>query len=355
MRKVSALFCTTVLLALLLIVPAQATLTTEQGAGEIDRFTAPQDEWTAAQNSLPSVQNELQGIPPGLTEADMYTGPIDSFTGAPLGAAEGDIGGDKIVINSTTGYDRTRHMFVMLRGSQEILSNVADGMTVSEPVSLIIPESMLCRLYRNGQPVDDVDPLNIDRVGAYSLSEAGGEQVEIMRFTIVNRVTGQLSRFTVPEGFRITGAMYNDATSTYETSYVPLEQEGKYAIEYCCPVTETRYSFSAEVDHTPPTLALPGVDEEGYAKGPVDISDLESGAAIGIWLNEQEIEYSDVLTQSGSYRIVLEDEAGNTNYYQFVIRVYFNMSGIIFLVAVLATAAGVGIYMLYSRRHLRVR
>ena len=341
MKKPTALFCAALLLLLLFLVPAQATLTTEQGATEVERF-AP-------------AQNELQEVPPGLTPEDMYTGPVDSFTGAPLGAAEGDIGGNVILINSMTGYDRERHMFVTLQGSRQIYSNVADGMTVTDPVSLILPEGMLCTLYKNGQPAGEVDPLNINEVGAYVLTEAGGDKMEIMRFTIVNRVTGQLARFEVPDGFEITAALLGGNGVDYKSSYVSMEQEGQYVVEYRCPVTETRYSFSATVDHTAPTLALPGVDEDGYAKGPVDISDLEQGAKIGIWLNEQEISYVSVLTQSGSYRIILEDEAGNTNSYQFVIRVYFNVSGIIFLVVVLAAAVGVGGYVLYSRRHLRVR
>lgn len=341
MKKPAALFCA-VLLTFLLVVPAQATLTTEEGM-------------PAQASQFGGAYQDVQEVPPGLTEADIYTGPVDNFTGVPVGAAEGDLGGDRISINDYTGYNRERHMFFTMKSSQEILCSVADGMTTTDPVVLLVPDGMVCGLYCNGVQVS-ANLTDISEPGFYVLTEEGFSKTELMRFTIVKPVTGKLERFEVPEGFQITSAMCDGNPVEHHYSYVSLEQEGKYVISYSCPITETKYNFTAEIDHTPPALALPGVDREKWqAKGPVDISDLEENARIGIWLNGHEMSYTSVLRQRGSYQIILEDEAGNRTEYQFIIRFYFNSSGVIFVAVVLAISAGVGIYVLHSRRHLRVR
>ena len=344
MKKPAALFCAVVLTALLLVVPVQATLTTEEETSEQPYYYG-----------YGGSSQDVREVPPGLTEADIYTGPVDNFTGVPVGAAEGDLGGDRTAINDYTGYNRERHMFFTMKSSQEVLCSVADGMTTTDPVVLLIPDGIRCSLYRNGKQVSD-DFTNIKEPGFYVLSEEGLSKTELMRFTIVNSITGKLETFEVPEGFQIDSVMCNGNPVVNQYSRVSLTQEGKYVIAYSCPITETKYNFTAEIDHTPPTLALPGVDREKWqAKGPVDISDLEKGAQIGIWLGGQEMPYKKVLTQRGSYHIILEDEAGNQTEYYFIIRFYFNSSGVIFVAAILALGAGVGIYVLYSRRHLRVR
>lgn len=342
MKKPAALFCAVVLMALLLVVPAQATLTTEEE-------TFVQQPYYSNRAS-----QDVQEVPPGLTEADIYTGPVDNFTGVPVGAAEGDLGGDRISINDYTGYNRERHMFFTMKSSQEILCSVADGMTTTDPVVLLIPDGVLCALYRDGKQVAG-DFTDISEPGFYVLTEEGLSKTELMRFTIVKPITGKLETFEVPEGFQITSVMCSGNPVEYQYSRVSLEREGKYVISYSCPITETKYNFTAEIDHTPPTLALPGVDENWQARGPVDISDLEKDAKIGIWLNGHEMSYTSVLRQRGNYQIILEDEAGNRTEYHFIIRFYFNSSGVIFVAAILAIGAGVGIYVLYSRRHLRVR
>lgn len=344
MRRTAALFGT-VLLMLVLAMPARATMVMQEEPEEIPAFSY-----------LPiTPEEDVTQVPPGLTAEDIYSGPIDSFTGVPLGATEGDIGGNRIVINDYTGYDRDRHLFFSRTSSQEILSNVADGMVTTESVSLIIPDAFLCRLYCDGQPVDDVDYLNISTPGAYVLQENSISQQEILRFTIVNHATGKISRLEMPEGFVIKSCLCDGAPQEFASSYADMAKEGEYLISYYCPVTEGRFNLNIVIDHTPPTLALEAVNEKGQAHGPVDISDLEPEAKIGILFDNQQIDYSQELTRPGSYYIVLEDEAGNRNTYQFIIRIYFNLGSMIFVVIIMTVAIGVGVYVLYSRKHVRVR
>lgn len=286
-----------------------------------------------------------------------YSGPLDNFTGEPESETAAQVGGDRIRISSGVCYDRNLRAFVHTSGSEDVVSNIASGMITGSAVTLNIPDSMPCILYRDGEAVQDEALPEVKKPGAYVLMQGMDSEsaTEIMRFTIVKPVTGKLESFRVPSGFIITSASFNGSEMPHSEYSVSMADEGEYQINYRCPAAETSYSFSVTADHTAPTLLLAEVQPDGRAKGPVSIADLEPGATIAIWLNGKQMPYAETLTGSGAYRLIVADEAGNTNTYQFVIQVYFNVSSLIFFFIFLALAAGVGIYVLYKRRHLRVR
>ena len=345
MRNFAALLLSLLLIATQVLLVQAVEI--DSGATLLDKF-APRSEDTV--NPLPDL------LPEPASPEDSGAVELDKFTGEVISAENAVLGGNQIQINNTVSYDREKRAFIHSSLRDQIYSNVASGMIVAEPVWIIIPEGLLFRLYKNGELLENVSYAEISEPGAYTLvsaeADSGGE---IMRFTIVSPVTGKISRFQVPDGFVISSAMCNGSSIATERTYVDMVLEGDYDISYRCPVTEAVYMFRVTVDHTPPVLALAEVGEDGTAKGPVDISDLEPDAQIGIWLNEREIEYEPVLTQSGRYRIVVTDAAGNMSSYEFMIRVYFTTSSIILFIAILAVGVGLGIYALYSRRHMRIR
>ena len=342
MRRFAALLLGIVML-MLQVVTAQATLE-DEAPTLLDKF-APQLEET--ETPLP---------PPSTIPEDNGAVELDKFTLEEIGAEDAVIGGNQIHINDEVIYDREKRAFLHNSQRAEIYSNVASGMTTTEPVWLSIPEGIPFHLNKDGEHLEDVNYSNISEPGGYLLlSDEGSDSVEIMHFTIVAPVTGQISRFQVPEGFAISAALCNGSRIASERTYVDMVDEGEYDISYRCPATETLYMFRVTIDHTPPVLALAAVGEDGSAKGPVDISDVEEGASISIWLNGNEYPYEQVLTRSGKYRIVVTDAAGNMNTYAFMIRVYYTTSSIIFFATIIAVGVGVGIYGLHFRRHMRVR
>ena len=76
---------------------------------------------------------------------------------------------------------------------------------------------------------------------------------------------------------------------------------------------------------------------------------------VNIYRDGEKISRKDVLTESGEYYIELADEAGNKSTYSFTILIYFDGNSWLFFVMVLCACVGVIIYLVYSRRHLRVR
>ena len=319
-------------------------------------LAAPEDEAPTLLDKFDLPSEETETLLPPPSPEDYGAVELDKFTFEEVGAKDSVVGGNQIRINNEVIYDREKRAFLHNPLRDEIYSNVASGMTTTDTVWLSVPDGIPFRLYKDGELLEEVNYSDISAPGAYVLlSDEGSDSVEIMRFTIVSPVTGQISRFQVPEGFVITSAMCNGKKVEVERTYVNMALEGEYDVSYRCPVTEAIYLFRVTVDHTPPVLALAAVGEDGSAKGPVDISDLEEGASISIWLNGQEYPFERVLTRSGKYRIVVTDAAGNMATYNFMIRVYYTTSSVIFFVAILAVGIGVGVYGLYFRGHMRIR
>lgn len=292
-------------------------------------------------------------------DVDMdYTGPVDNFTGQPIGGNSAEGYGSRVKISEETYYDRDMGLYVYSPdGSQtEVYANVAGGMVVNYPVSIDPGSGADIMLYRNGERVADPDWRNIAAAGHYTVeaNAQGAQSVLLFTFTVVGEQTGLINGYTMPEGFVIAEATLNDEEALWDRFYVSMSEEGRYYISYACPKNGLSYTLNVIIDHTPPTLALANV-ENGRALGPVDISDLEPGCSIIIYLNGERIEYEAQLARSGSYAILVADPADNLSIYEFTILVYFNINSYMFFILVLASIAGTAIYVLIKRKNLRVR
>ncbi len=297
-------------------------------------------------------------LPAYATEVDMdYSGEVNSFSGQPLGTEGGsESSNEHVVVSDSAYYNQINHMFVYKASNDaEILSSVADGMVTTEPVKFDVPAGVATELYRNGNPVDQADLSNIYEPGSYVLSVKNSAQAtQSVRFTIVSTTTGALNEYVMPAGFVVKSVLRDGQSVDATTTRVDLQEEGNYTISYVCQATGASYQLDIAVDHTAPTLALEAVEND-VAKGPVDISDLEEGATALIQLNGDTISYRDQLTQSGSYVVTVQDQAGNKTTYKFVIQVYLNISSLAFFAVTFVVIVSVTLYLLRKRKHLRVR
>ena len=299
-------------------------------------------------------------LPAGVlaAEVDMgYTGIIDSFTGLPEGQYAVPEGVEQIQLSNSLYYNfpADRYIYTVDAGP-EVRCSVADGMVTNGPVSVEFSSGASGRLYRNGEALTDQDLSMIEEPGSYTVSVNGnnGLSVQPFSFTVVNALTGVLDKYELPTGFVFTGATRDGDAIDYTADRVDLSEEGSYVLTYLCQSSCVAYSLEITVDHTPPTLALTAV-EDGAAKGPVDISDLESGASIRVKLDGKELYQTDLLTETGSYHIWVQDAAGNTTEYQFRILTYLNTSAVVFVTLAAALCVFLVIYIVYSRKKLRIR
>ena len=297
-----------------------------------------------------------------------YSGPIDSFTGQPVG--ESGTSRDSVSVPIATGvyYDRVEHAYVHdlgLASGEGIMSNVMDGMIVNETVKIEVPQGVEIRLNREGAVVEDVILDEIREPGRYVLeARVQSEQyTRVMSFTIVGSTTGLISSYPMPSGFVIKkvemsvqdeNGLWVEAQPKWDRGTVTMREDGSYRVQYECARNGLSYTLQTVIDHTPPTLALENV-VNGLAKGPVDISDLEEGCRIGITLNGGSMSYREELTLSGDYEIILQDEAGNHTNYTFSILAYFDINSWIFFALVVTVLAGTGVYLYMERKRMRVR
>ena len=119
-----------------------------------------------------------------------------------------------------------------------------------------------------------------------------------------------------------------------------LDKSGTY--EIAVTVNGKDYTFTVTVDSTAPAITLTGVENNGSTKGGVTLSDLTEKATVEVYKNGEKINYKlgDELTEDGQYRVVLTDELGNTNEYNFEILYSVNGGAVALIVIVLLVAIG---------------
>ncbi|MBE5918907.1 MAG: hypothetical protein E7272_03595 [Pseudobutyrivibrio ruminis] len=288
-----------------------------------------------------------------------YEGSVSPYDGSPVEQEEiTQVQFVKIPDGST--YDRNSHTFnYSVAGYDEpVISTVANGMIVTDSVSVTVPNDMEAVLYRDGEKLTGVDMAEIKDTGSYSLVAAGLESnKQVLSFDIVGSKTGKISSYTLPEGFTIQSVMIDGATQAPNYSRtVDLSKEGDYAITYRCTSTAVNYNLNVYIDHTPPEVEFEGLKGR-VANGPVKITGMQDDYYVTVIFNNEEVKApsNGELRTVGDYMVTVYDDAQNSVTKEFTIRMYLNMQGGIFVGLAIILIASAGTYMYVSRKRLRVR
>ncbi len=271
-------------------------------------------------------------------------------------AAEAD---SMVYITRGEYYDTEQQVFVYPieeMNGVHIFSTAANEMVVTDPVTVSADPGVEFTLYRDGEAVSEPRTTQ-SRAGSYAVcvtTNSGGAQT-VLSFTIISAVSSNLTRYKIPTGFQVTAVTRNEEKQDIGDGYTVDFSEGIYRVSYRCMNTGLTYELCTTIDQTPPSLRLDAVNENGVARAAVDISDLESGDTVVIRRNGQNIAYSEVLSDSGSYYIRITDPAGNAVEYTFRIHAYLNGSAILFFLVILIVVGGLLVYLMRERKHIRVR
>ena len=261
-------------------------------------------------------------------------------------------------ISGATYYDSDEKAFLYFvdtAASKAVRSNVADGMITDQTVTVKADAGVALAVYMNGKRLEGVSGGTFRTPGEYVVMYLGGAIAErMLTFTIVPQLCNSVTSYTLPKGFEMLEATLDDVPVLFENNFIKFSGEGQYMIRYRCVKTEEVYQLQMKTDFTGPTLALKEITN-GTARGPVDIADARNAATVNIYHNGEKINRKDVLTESGEYHIELADAAGNKTTYTFTILVYFDGNSWLFFLLVLGSCVGVMIYLVHSRKHLRVR
>lgn len=286
-------------------------------------------------------------------EPDMdYEGELDIESGKPVGEGGETDSKTRIRLSDVCVYDKETRLYCYRIGTTEVGMSLPSGVVTDAKVSLSLPDGITYRIHKNGEELSGVNPEAITDTGSYVVS-FGGDLTDTLTFTIVGDYTN-MTQYRLPAGFTAESVTVNAQDVNIRSGVIDMTKEGKYVIRYSCPRTGLAYTLQVTVDHTAPVLALEAV-KDGYAKGPVDISDLEPGTAVSIYHNGDFMTYEKELTKSGAYKIVLQDKAQNRTVYEFRIRVYFNFNSVVFFILLFLVIAAVAVYIWLSCRRLKVR
>ena len=228
-------------------------------------------------------------------------------------------------------------------------------MITGQAVSVKADAGVALEVYLNGQRLDSLSGGAFQTPGEYVIMYVGGAVPErLLSFTIVPKLCNSVTSYSLPRGFEILEATLNEEPITFDKGYIKFAEEGEYNIRCRCIKTNVSYQLQLVTDFTGPVLSLDEVTD-GKARGPVDISEARDAAHVTIYHDGEKVGRKDVLTESGEYYIELADEAGNMTTYSFTILVYFDGNSWLFFLLILCSCVSVVIYLLHSRKHLRVR
>ena len=286
-----------------------------------------------------------------------YSGPLDSMTGRPVSLAPAQT---QVRLSEGMYYDfdRRAYAYPVGNGVYEVYASVADGMIVTGSVTIFADGAVNLEVYRDGEALEAAELGELSQIGDYMVSAKSGDSTEsLFGFRIIGPETNLSGGYGMPMGFYILDAEFEGEEAFYERSYIAMQEEGAYHIEYICPANELKYTLETTIDRTPPQIALEGRrDETGCFRSAVDVTGLQRGDTVSMTYNDASARFpmDGHLPDSGIYTLRVADSAGNTAVEQFTILVYFDLNSLIFFALICASLAGVLGYMLYKRKKLKV-
>ena len=293
--------------------------------------------------------------------ADETYGQLDPFTGEPYKMSEDGEHSAPVRKEVANGIDYNfeegRYIFTLDSSDAEISSTVMDGMITRDSVVIDYPGHAVVTIYKDGDPIDYNPGDEISEIGEYSVMvNQNSSNNTLFSFTIINSVTGVISSYKMPNGFRVKEVMLDGEEAEWTRFIVPLEKEGHYQISYVCERTEVQYFLECTIDHTPPQVEFTGIDDDGKARGPVTFSGYEEGDTIVVMKDGERIKLAAPrLTSSGKYQIYVYDEAGNMISKNFTLLIYVDTHGIIFFIVLASVIAAVVTFLILQRKSLKVR
>lgn len=290
-----------------------------------------------------------------------YEGELSSDTLYPAESTENsDDVGAVIPITNTISYDEETEEFIyeIANGAGEVRANVMDGMITRGSVELTSSKNVDLTLYHDGEKVEEPKLSAITDIGDYTVEATCDANKEtVLSFAIVGQSSGRFTLFIAPMKFRITSVTRDGEKIEFEKSTCDISKEGTYAIRYRPRAFKKLFVLEFTVDRTPPEIVFTNIDEDGKARGPVEIEKYDETDTITVTRNGEEVEFipevgfSDV----GAYVVTATDGAGNTSRYEFTILTYFNGAMRTFVLVLVGVIVALIVYLIRERRRFRVR
>ena len=221
---------------------------------------------------------------------------------------------------------------------------------LSNSVIATANEQVTVRLTKNGEAMEYALGAAITEPADYVLvlTDALGNRSEVA-FKVVEPLVKEFTHnFDEVEGFGGVTVNGEDKRLNYGT--LELKEDGVYEVGVI--VGGNTYLFTVEVDGTAPTVTINGVENGGETKDAVTVTAPSETATVKVIKDGEEIKYTigDEITEAGAYRIIVEDEIGNSTEYSF--EIVEGISGwVIFLIILgsLLLVGGIVVFILKKK------
>jgi len=139
-----------------------------------------------------------------------------------------------------------------------------------------------------------------------------------------------------------------------------FSESGSYFVTVSSLATAAQFSFAVAIDKTPPKAKLVGVENGGSTTKTVTIADCKTGEVVRIYkdgeLTQTSVVTSDTMKlpeirEQGDYKIVITNDAGNEQVFEFTRRYTANLAmTITVIVTCLLIATGLLVVLIMRKR-----
>lgn len=245
-------------------------------------------------------------------------------------------------------------------------ASVPKGMMTEGPVTFLPMKNAYIVATRNGMMEENSEGGSYTKPGEYKFQMMvfpEGYQGKDMNyyqvsfeFQILPETVSDITLYSPPEGFYITGVIHEGAEAAPENpEWEFLHRDGEYTVRMLDVETGTipcEASFMR--DTTAPFLTFTPETEADRMREPVMISLSEPGAGLQAFYNGREgILASNLINAGGLYTFYVSDSAGNTRYYKLNMEERAKGPERKTVILTIIGAAGVIGCLIYQRRHMR--
>lgn len=222
---------------------------------------------------------------------------------------------------------------------------------LANTVTLNSTEELTVTVTKDGEEIEYELGATLTETGAYTVKmvDMYGNAKELS-FTIIESLYASFEQ-EIDEMPGFEKVLVNGEEVTLEKGTLSLTESGTHEVMIVANGVEQ--VFTVNVDSTPPTVIISGVENGGVTEESVIISELSEKSTIIITRDDEKIEYAlgEEIKEPGEYKVTVTDSIGNTTEYTFEIKEGVNGAVIaLVIIGVVAVAGTVAIIILKKKK-----
>lgn len=243
----------------------------------------------------------------------------------------------------------TGNYVITLENGRKLTSSVPEGYVGPNPVYVSVSDgdAVITKLYKNEELQEFVNNSSFIDHGHYRIEMDGYSY----HFTLAHEV-GQMDYYPVPAGMEFTEVRYNDELLDLSSNqYVEMREDGTYQFMMTGSHGE-RLETTLVKDTVAPEISVSASKSTAsiqYLSQDIDqIVLIKDGNEVSGFSGTS-------INEPGKYTLTVYDGAGNAASASFNLKYQMNFYGILAIVLVILSIAGIGGFIVYTKKNTKVR